>query len=377
MLKFRFACKGMILKAPFLIKRLSFKMLGLTLMLTLGTLSWAQEGRYYLASETFNPSPRNDNRFRLVFYNVENLFDYFNDSTTIDEEFLPRGGRYWTKSRYRDKLNKIAKTLIATGGWEAPEVIALCEIENRYVLESLTRFTQLKSIGYEIVHQDSRDRRGIDVAVLFRPDKFRLIDYEYYPLNFPFDPDSRTRDILHVVGEMPNKDTLHYFVNHWPSKFGGAFETEPKRIFAAEFTRHKVDSLLALNPDARIVITGDFNDEPEEESMTEGLRTTENLESPAKNDLVNLMYELRFVTGTHSFQNKWGILDQFVVTGNFFDPLSPTSLTPSSVQIFDMPWLIIEGSTGALRPHRTYQGPKYIGGYSDHLPILLDLNLKN
>jgi len=336
----------------------------------------AQQIRPYLASEAFNPAPRNDSRLRLVFYNVENLFDYFDDSTTIDEEFLPRGGRYWGKTRYRDKQNKIAKTLIAMGGWEPPAIIGLCEIENRYVLEGLTRFTQLESVGYEIVHKDSPDRRGIDVAVLYRPEKFKLLNYEHYPLKFPFDPDSRTREILHVVGELPNKDTLHYFVNHWPSKYGGAFETEPKRIFAAEFLRGKVDSLLALNENARIILTGDFNDEPEEESMTEGLATTEEMSELDKKDLFNLMFELRYVTGTHSFQNKWSIIDQFIVSGNMFEEDAATQVVPNSVQIFDMPWLIMEGATGAKRPFRTYQGPKYVGGYSDHLPILLDLQLR-
>lgn len=352
----------------------TFKAL-LPLLLLLTSPVLAQDSRYYLASESFNGEARNDTRFRLVFYNVENLFDYFDDSTTIDEEFLPRGGRYWGKTRYQDKINKIAKTLVAMGGWEPPAVIGLCEIENRWVLEGLTRFTQLKSVGYEIVHEDSDDLRGIDVAVLYRPEKFRLINYEYYPIRFPFDPDSRTRDILHVIGELPNKDTLHYFVNHWPSKFGGAFETEPKRMFAARFLRQKVDSLLALNEDARIVLTGDFNDEPEEESMTEGLETVESINGIKKNDLFNLMFDLRYVTGTHSFENEWSIIDQFVIAGNMFEPGAKTRVIPNSVQIFDMPWLIMEGATGATRPFRTYQGPKYVGGYSDHLPILVDLAL--
>lgn len=352
-----------------------YNLLIVLLLLSAGSNLYAQKGRPYLASESFEPAPRNENAFRIVFYNVENLFDYFDDSTTIDEEFLPRGDRYWGKSRYQVKQNMIAKTLIATGGWEAPELIGLCEIENRYVLETLTRFTQLEAIGYEIIHQDSRDRRGIDVAALYRPDKFRLIDYEYYRLDFPFDPDSRTRDILHVVGELPNKDTLHYFVNHWPSKFGGAFETEPKRIFAAEFLRHKADSLLALNENARIVMTGDFNDEPEEESMTEGLRTVANPEDLKKTDLFNLMYPLRYLTGTHSFENNWSIIDQFIITGNMLERGASTQVGPASAQIFDMSWLIMEGATGATRPFRTYQGPKYVGGYSDHLPILLDLKL--
>ena len=191
----------------------------------------------YLASEAFDPSPRGEARVRLAFYNVENLFDYFDDSLKIDEAFLPRGENYWTKARYTVKQNNLAKTIIAMGGWEAPELIGLCEVENRYVLESLTKFTQLKSIGYEIIHKDSRDARGIDVAAIYRPDKLKLLNYEFYELNFPFDTTSRTRDILHAVMELPNQDTLHYFVNHWPSKFGGEFETQPSRMFAAQFVR--------------------------------------------------------------------------------------------------------------------------------------------
>jgi predicted extracellular nuclease len=348
----------------------------LLLFLVLPNQTVAQSKEKYLASVSFDPSPRNESRIRILFYNVENLFDYFDDSTTVDEAFTPLGEYYWNKFRYQDKLNKLAKTILAIGGWEPPAIIGLCEIENRYVLESLTNFTQLKRIGYEIIHQDSRDRRGIDVAAIYRPDKFELLNYEYYSLNFPFDIESRTRDILHVVGRLPNQDTLHYFVNHWPSKYGGAFETEPKRMFAASFLRKKVDSLFNINGDSHIVITGDFNDEPEEESMTESFGMELAKSELGKTDLYNLMYDIRFKTGTHSFQNKWSIIDQFIVSANLMNRESSTRILNNTAIIFDMEWLIMEGATGAKRPFRTYQGPKYIGGYSDHLPIYLDLILR-
>lgn len=350
--------------------------LNIVLWCTLTLIPFLTHGqKNYLASETFDPSPRNEERVRLAFYNVENLFDYFDDTLTIDEQFLPRGDHYWTKSRYSEKQNKLAKTILALGGWEAPELIGFCEIENRYVLESLTQFTQLKALGYEIIHKDSRDARGIDVAAIYRPDKLRLLNYEYYQLNFPFDPDSRTRDILHTVLQLPNKDTLHFFVNHWPSKFGGEFETQPKRMYAARFVRAKADSLLKLNPNTHIVITGDFNAEPEEESMIIGLGVNTEIDQLKNTDLFNLMYDLRFVAGTHSFENKWGILDQFIVSGNLLMKQSKTRIYHRTAQIFDMDFLIMEGATGARRPFRTYQGPKYIGGYSDHLPIIMDLIL--
>jgi len=347
------------------------------IVLLLGFEGHAQRSKPYLASNNLNLERRENERFRIVFYNVENLFDYFDDSTTIDEEFLPNQGRYWNKRRYADKQQKLSKTLIALGGWEAPELIGLCEIENRYVLTSLTQFTPLKNARYEIIHQDSRDRRGIDVAAIYRPDKFELINYEYYPLNFPFDPESRTRDILHVIGKLPNQDTLHYFVNHWPSKFGGEFETMPKRNYAAKFLRQKVDSILTISPNANIVLSGDFNDEPESEAMTTELGVELELDQVnSNNQLYNLMYPLRYLTGTHSFENKWSIIDQFVVTGNLIQSNSKTFILDRNPIIGDLDFLIMEGATGATRPFRTYQGPKYVGGFSDHLPILLDLVLK-
>lgn len=330
----------------------------------------------YFASESFNEAYRGTDRFRLAFYNVENLFDYSNDSTINDEQFLPTGDHFWTKSRYQKKQNNLAKAIIAMGGWEAPELIGLCEVENRYVLESLTRFTQLKSVGYEIIHQDSNDARGIDVAAIYRPEKFKLLNYLYYKLKFPFDTDSRTRDILHVIGELPNKDTLHFFVNHWPSKFGGEFETKPKRLVAAQLVRQKTDSLLAINQNTLIVITGDFNDEPAEESMIDGLAVQTDKSMLKNTDLFNLMYDIRYLTGTHSFENKWSIIDQFVVSGRLMQSASNTTILNQTAQIFDLDFLIMEGATGAKRPFRTYQGPKYIGGFSDHLPIIMDLVLK-
>ena len=337
---------------------------------------FAQKQKPYLASESFESEARGNGRFRIAFYNVENLFDYFDDSTTIDEEFLPRGERYWTKKRYLEKQSRLAKTLMAVGGWEPPALIGLCEIENRYVLNTLTNFTALKAAGYEIIHQDSPDRRGIDVAALYRPDKFKLLDYHAYRLVFPFDTASKTRDILHVIGELPNRDTLHFFVNHWPSKYGGEFETKPKRLYAAQFIRSKVDSILKVAPNTSIVITGDLNDEPDEESIVAGLKIQTEKAALKNNDLYNLMYDIRYLTGTHSFQNKWSVLDQFIVNGHLMNTTSTTHVHSQSAQIFDMPFLIMEGSTGTNRPFRTYQGPKYIGGYSDHLPVLMDLILK-
>ena len=356
-------------------KESAFHLALLLLSLLASTALLAQKGKPYLASSSFQDAKRGNNQVRVAFYNVENLFDYFNDSTTSDEDFTPLGERHWTKKRYQDKLNSIAKAIVALGGWEPPAIVGLCEVENRYVLESLVNFTQLKSIGYQIVHQDSPDQRGIDVAVLYRPQKIELINYEYYSINFPQEPSHKTRDILHFVSKLPNKDTLHYLVNHWPSKFGGEFETQPKRMYVATFLRQKLDSLLTLNSASNIVVGGDFNDDPEAKSIIDGLRLQSDRNKEAVH-FTNLMYPIRHAMGTHSFENKWSLLDQFIVSTNLLTVGNPTTVHRNTAVIFDMEWLLVRGATGALRPLRTFQGPMYIGGFSDHLPIYLDLIMK-
>ncbi len=336
-------------------------------------LAWQKP---FSASESFDPEPRGDVAIRIAFYNVENLFDYFDDSTTLDDQYLPYQGNYWTKKRYEAKLQRLSKTIMAMGGWEAPGIIGLCEVENRYVLNSLAHFTPLRKADYQIIHKDSPDRRGIDVALLYRREKFEVIDYEFYEVTFPFDPEGRTRDVLHAYGKLPNKDTLHVFVNHWPSKFGGAFETEPKRMFVAQMVRQKVDSIWKQYPKAHILIMGDLNDEPDAKSVKEGLGISTLNTKPERQNLYNLMEEIQYLTGTHSFQNKWSVIDHFILSGGLLQSEQSTSLKPRSLKIFNQPYLIMTGATGAKRPFRTYQGPQYLGGYSDHLPILLDLILR-
>lgn len=368
--------KGMIKKCLSLLRKLFMPFGLLWVIFYLNPTSLSAWQKTFSAADSFDPASRGASSIRIVFYNVENLFDYFDDSTTIDEQYLPYQGNYWTKQRYHNKQQKLAKTIMAMGGWEAPGIVGLCEVENRYVLNSLTRFTPLQKTNYQIIHKDSPDRRGIDVALLYRSEKFEVIDYEFYRVSFPFDPESKTRDVLHAYGRLPNKDTLHVFVNHWPSKFGGEFETEPKRMFVAQMLRQKVDSIWKQYPEANILIMGDLNDEPDAKSVKEGLSTSDMNTQPEHRKLYNLMEEFQYVTGTHSFQNRWSVLDQFILSGGLLQTEQSTSLKERSLKIFDQPYLIMTGSTGATRPFRTYQGPQYLGGYSDHLPILLDLTLR-
>lgn len=322
--------------------------------------------------EDFDGLDRSESVFRIGFYNLENLFDLDDDSLTRDEAFTPEGENRYTYSRYDKKKNGLARTILAMGGWRPVELMGLCEIESRWALEGLTSFSPLANTGYEIIHQDSPDRRGIDVACIYQPERFEPILYKYYRIKFPFDPDRKTRDLLYVKGKIPNGDTLHFFVNHWPSRYGGQFVSEPARQYVAEVVREKVDSLNARFGNPLIVLTGDFNDEPDDMSLSQTLMAKTEPESIDRGDLVNLMFPVKFKYGTHSFAGEWGVLDQFIVSENLLSG-SQTNTGYGKVGIFDAPWLLKKNAAGNDVPNRTFQGPAYKGGYSDHLPIFLDL----
>jgi hypothetical protein len=315
---------------------------------------------------------RGDEAMRVMFYNVENLFDPSNDSATADEEYQPTGMRGWTYNRLKRKLINISKVVLAVGGWEPPEIIGLCEVENRMVLYQLTNDTPLKNFGYKIIHRESPDPRGIDVALLYRPDKFKVLYSNAITIRFPFDTASRTRDILFVKGIACNRDTLNIFVNHWPSKFGGAMATIPKRNYVASVLRRHVDSLLAVNPNANILIMGDLNDSPTEESVAKVLRAKMDSVNLAANDLYDMLAGagISWKKGTIKFREEWETIDHMIISRPV---LSYT--TPHSMQIFDAPFLLQDDEAWfGQKPFRTYYGAKYIGGFSDHLPVYMDLN---
>ncbi len=341
------------------------------LFLLSGIENKAQEFQRY--SEAIS-SERLESDFRIGFYNVENLFDLKSDSLKRDDAFTPEGSNRYTYSRYKDKSNGLAKTIGALGGWRPIEFLGLCEVENMWVLEGLTIHSPLQSIGYKIIHEESPDRRGIDVACIYDPSRFNVILYKYYRVNFPFDPDRKTRDMLYVKGILPNADTLHVFVNHWPSRYGGQFASEQSRNYVAGFLRDKVDSLNVRFQDPLIVICGDFNDEPDDISLKDELRAKLSPDDASRNDLLNLMYPIKYKFGTHSFAGEWGVLDQFIVSEHLMTGTS-TYTRHNWVGIFDAPWLLTKNAAGIDVPLRTYQGPAYKGGYSDHLPIFLDIKL--
>lgn len=332
-----------------------------------------QESGFKLYTEAIETS-RSENDFRIAFYNCENLFDLKDDSLKRDESFTPEGSYRYTYGRYKKKSNGIAKTIAALGGWRPAEIVGLCEVENYWVLEGLTKYSPIENIGYKIIHEESPDRRGIDIACIYDPDRFNLILYKYYRVNFPFDKERTTRDILYIKGIVANTDTLHLFFNHWPSRYGGQFASEPSRKFVADLLRSKVDSLIQRFDEPLIAIAGDFNDEPDDLSMQEHLMVKNPEDGFESIDLVNLMFPVKYKYGTHSFAGEWGVLDQFIVSGNLIEN-SRFFTKPNWVGIFNAPWLLKKNAANNDVPHRTFQGPAYKGGFSDHLPIFLDLKL--
>lgn len=312
---------------------------------------------------------------RIMFYNTENFFDIYNDSLTQDDEYLPGGYRHWNNKRFSKKLTDIYKVIIAAGGVEAPEIIGLCEIENKYILERLIHSTPLSKLDYGIVHKDSQDPRGIDVALLFRRDKLGLLKQSFITIEFPGDSLKKTRDILYFKGLTYKKDTLHIFINHWPSRYKGQLETESYRLYVASVLRSKVDSIFRTDKNPEIIITGDFNDGPQNRSIKEILSAGADLDTIMPGKLYNISSHLSVntKTGTYKYKFMWEMYDQFIVSGTL---LSADNIKTSlnDVHIFNPDFLLEEDTKySGLRPYRTYRGYKYTGGFSDHMPIILDL----
>ncbi len=315
--------------------------------------------------------------YKVLFYNVENLFDTQDDSLKNDEEFLPEGDRFWNNNKYYTKLNNIYKVIVAVGQWNPPAVIGLCEIENRKVLNDLVYNTPLNKYEYQIIHKESPDRRGIDVGLLYRKELFNPIAQEFISIHFPDKPENKTRDILYVKGVANQTDTLHVFINHWPSRWGGQLESEHRRIFVASVLKAKTDSIFKTKPESNIIITGDFNDYPDNKSIYSTLNASNDFDTIDIQNLYNLSSSLSKSTniGTHKYQGEWGILDQFIVSGNLLNNQNKVFTTLDDINIFNADFLLEpdEGYFG-YKPKRTFIGYKYNGGFSDHLPTYLILH---
>jgi len=326
-------------------------------------------------SGAVDPNPH----YRVMFYNTENLFDAIDDPLVNDQEFLPGSAKKWTEERYQDKIDHIAKVIRDLGGDTLPVLVGLCEIENRRTLTDLISKTSLKGLDYTIIHRESPDLRGIDVALLYRSRYFNLISSHFFAIRFPFDTAVRTREILYAHGVLAGKDTLHVFVNHWPSRSGGEVQSRPLRVWVAEAVRYRVDSILRISPAAKILITGDFNDEPMDLSVVSGLNALLSYEKPKAGQLYDLTLGLKNSSpgGTYKYKGTWNLLDHMVVSGAVLDTSGLLYSRPSDFHVFHADYLLEADKTNmGEQPFRTYLGNFYQGGYSDHLPVYLDLHYR-
>lgn len=298
--------------------------------------------------------------FTLVSLNCENLFDCEHDSLKSDMEWLPNGENHWTRTRYWKKLNNIGQEIIACGeteeGWILPDLVALCEVENDSVMIDLTRRSLLRNARYEYVMTDSPDPRGVDVALLYSPFSFALLNSRTIRVE-PLKDMHPTRDILYASGLVAGGDTLHVFVIHAPSRSGGERETRPHRLQVTRQLCVAVDSIRSLSPTAKIIVAGDFNDYGRVASLqmlSEHELTDISLSAKGKNG----------AKGTYRYQGEWGSLDHVFVSPTVKERLV-------DITIFDAPFLLeMDMKYGGKKPRRTYLGPRYLGGFSDHLPLV-------
>lgn len=317
--------------------------------------------------------------YKAMFYNLENFFDTINDPEVLDDEFTPEGPKRWNAAKYHRKLANVERVLFDVAATDKlfPAVIGFSEVENRSVLEDIVSAPKLASADYRIVHYDSPEARGVDVAFLYRPAVFRLEGS--YPVRtvVPQLPNFRTRDILTMWGVIDG-DPFFFMVAHWPSRLGGRDASEFKRIAVGEQMRRIADSVLHRNPATRIVAMGDFNDDPSDPSIADGLGARARVRELDPGDFFDPFAEMHKAgLGTLAYGDAWNLFDNIVVSENMVtDSAGGFRLekAPGSKYygaIFRRPYMIQQQGQFRGYPLRTYVGNNFQGGYSDHFPVYI------
>lgn len=322
--------------------------------------------RYIFKKLYFYCMIKNSNTQTIAFYNIENLFDIENDPLTNDDDFLPTSAKRWTPKRYKNKLRKLGSVIAKIGEENtatAPVIIGLAEVENKKVLSDLVSSENLISEKYSYIHYDSSDERGIDVALLYKDDLFKVEYSETFSVFLQTETGERdyTRDILLVKGKL-NNETIHVIVNHWSSRREGEKETEYKRLAAARVVNSIITRLKNEEGDVKVIVMGDFNDNPGDRSITL-LEEESKLYNP-----FNTVLSYNKGSLNHNFQ--WNMFDQILISGNFFDP-DGTNLKFIKADVFNSKFVTQYHGKYKGQPFRTYVGKKYKGGYSDHFPVYL------
>ena len=311
-------------------------------------------------------------KLTLAFYNLENLFDTLKDPNILDADFTPHGDLKWNHERYTQKLNGLAKTIAQVGKAEtgqAPALIGVAEVENKKVLNDLLQTEALQELNYDYVHHNSPDERGIDTALLYDKNRFEVIESRSYSLHLQTAQGVRdfTRDVLYVEGKLAGV-SVFVLVNHWPSRGEGVAISEPKRIAAAQRNREIIQDIQARDPEARILIMGDFNDDPQSIAVRDHLVST---------DFYNpMVFLLTRYAGSLNHRGDWYLFDQIILSPNWMKAYdNPLEYEKSA--IFNPEYLKEQEGKYRGNPLRTYAGDKYLGGLSDHFPVYTIFKLED
>ena len=313
--------------------------------------------------------------FKVAGLNVENFFDYRLEKNSPDKEFSSLSLKKWTKGRYWRKIISLSKEVIALGEDHPADLVALCEIENDSVLYDLTRRGPLRTVGYEYLLTDGLDERGMNVALLYQPATFKPLKVYSYRVKSLLHQ-RPTRDVLYASGKLQNGDTLDVFVCHLPSRRGGSSLAEDYRFKIMKNLRIWADSIMDCRACPQIIVTGDFNDSYADRSLRKGLKAESAKDRKTFSDkqLYCLSAEKRGnhtgIYGTYYFRQRWEQLDQMIVNGRLLSDYNRLRTAYDNCRIADFPFLLVENALGDKVPFRTYQGPVYKGGYSDHLPLV-------
>lgn len=317
--------------------------------------------------------------YKVVFYNLENFFDTVNDPEVLDDEFTPEGAKNWTLEKYNKKLGNIERVLfdIAAINKDYPAVIGVCEVENRNVLEDIAATPKLSPANYRIVHHDSPEARGVDVAFFYRPDVFQPEGEKAFRTEIPSLPDFKTRDILTLWGKIEGED-FFFMVAHWPSRLGGKEASAFKRIAVGKQMRSIADSVRQIRPDVKVVMMGDFNDDPTDASITQGIGAKLKTKELQQGDyFAPYAAMLKAGYGTLAYGDAWNIFDNMVVTENLVNAakgklrLQKAEGSKFYGNIFKRHYMIQKEGQYKGYPLRTYVGNSFQGGYSDHFPVYI------
>jgi predicted extracellular nuclease len=312
----------------------------------------------------------------VAFYNQENLFDTIDNPRKNDEEFLPNGKYKWDTERYLAKLNQMAKVIASMNNGAGADFLGMCEVESIEALTDLTKNKQLQKMAYKTVFFEGEDERGIDNAFIYKSSLVKEAKGRTVVINSEGIDGDHTRNILIAEITLKNNEKIYFIVNHWPSRREGEKESEFKRIFVAGEVRKVCDEIYAKNVKANIIVMGDLNDEPNNMSVIGTLGACGAASKTKDKILFNTMKELSMEDqGSHKFKGQWSMLDQIIISANLLNAKSKVKFVTGSAQVYKQDFMLETDEKYKGNPMRTFVGNKYLGGFSDHLPVMIFLEI--